>query len=75
MNKDIFKGHWKELKGKVKQQWAALTEDDLKLIEGKSEELSGLLQKRYGYDKDRAEKSIDEFIKKQDKDTRGTWGH
>lgn len=68
MNKDILKGKWKELKGKVKQKWSNLTDDDLTKIEGKTEELSGILQKKYGYNKERAEHEIDEFIKKQDRD-------
>jgi uncharacterized protein YjbJ (UPF0337 family) len=34
MNKDIFKGNWKEMKGKVKQQWGKLTDDDITQING-----------------------------------------
>jgi len=56
MNKDIFKGKWKELKGKVKQQWGKLTDDDIAKVEGNYEELEGLLQKSYGYQKDQAKK-------------------
>jgi uncharacterized protein YjbJ (UPF0337 family) len=64
MNKDILKGHWKELKGKAKQQWGDLTDDDLTQIEGSYDRLEGLLQKRYGYEKDRASKEIDTFVEK-----------
>lgn len=64
MNKEIIKGKWKELKGHVKQQWAELTDDDILKIEGNADELSGLLQKKYGYAKDRAEKEIDAFVEK-----------
>lgn len=65
MNKDVIQGHWGEVKGKVKQQWGAITEDDLKQMEGTYDELAGTLQKKYGYDRDKAEKEIDQFIKKQ----------
>lgn len=63
MNADIFKGKWTELKGQAKAKWRKLTDDDLKTVEGKTEQLSGLLQKKYGYKKDEAQKNIDDFIK------------
>ena len=55
MNEDILKGKWKEIKGEVKQKWGKLTDDDLAQVEGKEEKLVGLLQKRYGYAKEKAE--------------------
>ncbi|CDR33119.1 putative stress-response protein [Criblamydia sequanensis CRIB-18] len=61
MNKDVFQGQWNILKGKVKEQWGKLTDDDLKEINGKREQLLGKIQKRYGYAKDRAEKEIKTF--------------
>ncbi|MBA2711194.1 MAG: CsbD family protein [Tatlockia sp.] len=61
MNKDIFEGKWTEMKGKMKQQWGKLTDDDMDQIEGSSEELSGKLQKHYGYSKEEAEKAIEKF--------------
>ncbi len=67
MNKDILKGRWNELKGKVKQHWGELTDDEIMTIEGRTEKLSGLLQKHYGYNQDKANKAIDEFVKEQDK--------
>jgi uncharacterized protein YjbJ (UPF0337 family) len=62
MNADILKGQWKEIKGEVKQKWGKLTDDDLTQIEGKEEQLLGLLQKRYGYAKEKAEEEYKEFI-------------
>ena len=59
MNKEIFNGTWIEMKGKVKQKWAELTDDDLLKIEGKHEAIYGILEKRYGYAKDKAKKMID----------------
>ncbi|MFN7097922.1 MAG: CsbD family protein [Gammaproteobacteria bacterium] len=67
MNKDILSGNWKELKGKVKQQWAKLTDDDLTRVEGKVDELKGRIQERYGISKDQAQKELDDFCKKNDK--------
>jgi uncharacterized protein YjbJ (UPF0337 family) len=48
MNKDIFKGNWKIAKGKLKQRWANLTDDDLDYVEGKEDELLGRIQRRTG---------------------------
>ena len=47
-----WKGRWNQLKGKVKQQWADLTDDDLLYIEGKEEELLGRLQEKTGKTKE-----------------------
>lgn len=52
MNTSIFKGNWNELAGKLKQQFGALTDDDLLLKEGKQEELMGRLQIKLGKTKE-----------------------
>jgi uncharacterized protein YjbJ (UPF0337 family) len=54
MNKDILKGKWLEVKGSVKEKWGKLTDNNLGQIEGKGEKLLGLLQKRYGYIREKA---------------------
>ena len=64
MNIDIVKGNWHEMKGKVRQQWAKLTDDDVEKIAGSREELEGKLCKTYGYAKEAAEKEVDSFINK-----------
>jgi uncharacterized protein YjbJ (UPF0337 family) len=61
MNWDQVQGNWKQVKGQVKQQWGKLTDDDLERIEGKRDELAGIIQTRYGYAKEQAEKEIDRF--------------
>ncbi|MGC1183041.1 CsbD family protein [Legionella sp.] len=61
MNKDIFEGKWEEVKGKMKQLWGKLTDDDLKKIEGNQQEIFGKLQKHYGYSEDEAKKVVKEF--------------
>ena len=66
MNKDIFKGHWHEIKGKLKEQWGKLTDDEIVKIEGSYEELEGILQKKYGYQKDQAKKEIQTFFDKNE---------
>jgi uncharacterized protein YjbJ (UPF0337 family) len=63
MNEDRIKGQWKQLAGKVKQQWGKLTDDDLKQAEGSSEYLTGRVQERYGIAKDEAAKQVKEFQK------------
>lgn len=61
MNKDIFEGHWEEVKGKMKRAWGRLTDDDLSVIEGAHQEIYGKLQKHYGYTREQAEKAVREF--------------
>ncbi|MFA6302928.1 MAG: CsbD family protein [Legionella sp.] len=58
MNKDIFEGKWEEVKGKIKQAWGKLTDDDLEMIKGNQEELFGKLHKYYGYSREQVEQSI-----------------
>jgi len=61
---DILLGKWHELKGHVREQWGKLTDDDLLLLSGKTEELAGVLQQRYGYDKAKAETEINDWLSK-----------
>jgi uncharacterized protein YjbJ (UPF0337 family) len=55
MNEDILKGKWQEIKGRVTEKWGKLIDNDLCKIEGKGEKLLGLLQKKYGYIRDKGE--------------------
>ena len=64
MNWDRVEGNWKQFKGKAKQQWGNLTNDDLDVVEGKRDQLAGKLQERYGVAKDEAEKQIDDWLKR-----------
>lgn len=61
MNNDRMGGAWHQLKGKVKEQWGKLTDDDLLQLDGHSEKLAGKLQERYGYARDEAERQVREF--------------
>ncbi len=59
MNAQTIKGSWNELKGKLKQKYADLTDDDLLYVEGKEDELLGNLQKKLGKTKEELEKEFD----------------
>lgn len=61
MNKLTWKGRWNEIKGKVKQQYADFTDDDLLYAEGKEDELLGKLQKKTGKTKEEVESWLDEM--------------
>jgi uncharacterized protein YjbJ (UPF0337 family) len=61
MNWDTIQGNWKQFSGKVKEKWGKLTDDDLTTIAGKRDQLAGMLQQRYGFAKDKAEKELDDF--------------
>ena len=58
MNSDTISGNWKQLKGKVKEQWGKLTDDDITVIEGKRDQLVGRVQERYGIAKEKAEEQV-----------------
>ncbi len=58
MNSDRIAGNWKQMTGKVKEQWGKLTDDDLTVIEGKRDQLVGRVQERYGIAKDKAEAEV-----------------
>ncbi len=66
MNTDIIKGKWKQLNGRIKQQWGELTDDDLKAAEGSREHLAGKIQERYGIAKDAAIDQVKDFEKRID---------
>ncbi len=62
MDEDVLKGKWKEIKGSIKQQWGKLTDDDLTEAEGHEDKLIGVLQKRYGYTREKAEQEYNAFM-------------
>ena len=61
MNKLQIKGSWNKLKGKLKQQYGNLTDDDLVFSEGKEDELLGRLQKKLGKNKDEIRQMIEKL--------------
>jgi uncharacterized protein YjbJ (UPF0337 family) len=66
MNEDWIKGHWKQLKGKIREKWGKLTDDDVDVIAGKGEVLVGKLQERYGIARDEAENQARKFFEASD---------
>ena len=61
MNWDEIKGRWMEARGKVKEKWGRLTNDDLDVIDGQREQLVGKIQEVYGKTKAEAEREADTF--------------
>ncbi|MCW5979205.1 MAG: CsbD family protein [Bryobacteraceae bacterium] len=61
MNSDRIEGNWKQFKGKMKEQWGKLTDDDLDVIAGKRDQLVGRIQERYGIERDEADRRVREF--------------
>ncbi|HKV41298.1 MAG TPA: CsbD family protein [Blastocatellia bacterium] len=62
MNWDQVAGNWKQAKGKVREKWGKLTDDDLGVIAGKRDQLVGRIQERYGIAKEEAERQADAFV-------------
>jgi uncharacterized protein YjbJ (UPF0337 family) len=62
VNSEQLKGSWNQLKGKAKQQWGKLTDDDLMRVEGNQDELVGRIQERYGIAKEEAERQVNDFL-------------
>lgn len=58
MNQDRIEGRWKQLKGKVKEQWGKLTDDDLDVIAGRRDQLLGRIQQRHGLARDEADSQL-----------------
>lgn len=58
MNQDRIEGRWKQIKGKVKEQWGRLTDDDLDVIAGRRDQLLGRIQQRHGLALDEADRQV-----------------
>ena len=63
MNKLTLKGDWNVAKGKLKQKYAQLTDDDLVYEKGREDELLGRVQKRVGQTREEVERVVDEIFK------------
>jgi len=61
MNREQLEGNWKQIKGKARETWGKLTDDDFDRIAGQREQLIGAVQKRYGIAKEEAEKQVQAF--------------
>lgn len=72
MNWDTIEGNWKQAKGKIREQWGELTDDDLDVVDGKRDQLVGAIQKRYGKTKDEVEQELSEYEKEHVHDSAST---
>jgi uncharacterized protein YjbJ (UPF0337 family) len=61
MDWNRVEGNWKQLKGKIKEKWGDLTDDDLDVINGRREQLEGKIQERYGLAKDQVREDVDDW--------------
>ena len=73
MNKDTIEGNWKQLKGKVKEQWGKLTDDDFDVIAGKRDQLLGRIQERHGISREEAEKQVSEWERRDGRTPDALW--
>ena len=62
MNEDVLSGQWKQAKGHVREWWGKVTDDDVDRINGKTEQLVGVLQERYGWTRERAWQEMDKRL-------------
>lgn len=61
MNKDVIEGKWKQLKGKARETWGDITDDEFEQAKGDAQQLAGLVQERYGRTREEAEKEVKAF--------------
>lgn len=66
MNRDTFAGKWKQIRGKIREEWGELTDDDLDRVNGKYDQLVGVIQERYGIEREEAEDKVDQFMDEYD---------
>ena len=59
---DVLKGSWKQLKGKVQEEWGELTDDEVDQIEGERTRLEGKIQEKYGHTKMEAKEAVDDWL-------------
>jgi uncharacterized protein YjbJ (UPF0337 family) len=67
MNWDRIEGNWKQVRGKVKEQWGNLTDDHIDVIAGKRDQLVGKIQESYGIARDEAERQVAEWERRNEK--------
>lgn len=64
MNWDQIKGKWMQMKGKAKEQWGDLTDDDLERAAGNRDQLVGRVQEKYGVAREEAERQVDDWSRR-----------
>ncbi len=72
MDWDRVQGNWKMFKGRAKETWGELTDDDLDVIEGRRDQLEGRIQERYGYTKHKTRAEVDDWLLRLRQDAGGS---
>jgi uncharacterized protein YjbJ (UPF0337 family) len=62
MKPELFTDKWTQMRDEVKQRWSKLTDEDLSKVEGKLDELTGLVQERYDYSREKAVQEVERFL-------------
>ncbi len=62
MNWDMIKGQWKQMRGEVRKKWGKLTDDELDVAGGDREKLEGMIQSKYGMQKDAVKREVDSWL-------------
>jgi uncharacterized protein YjbJ (UPF0337 family) len=63
-NKDVAEGNLRQIKGRIREEWGKLTDDEIDQLEGQEDRLAGLLQKKYGMAEADAEREVRRFKEK-----------
>ena len=63
MNQDVFAGKWKQIRGELKSWWGKLADDDFDRIGGQKDKLIGVIQEKYGYTREKAQREVEERLK------------
>lgn len=63
MNNSVSKAKWNQVKGKVKERWGKLTNDEITVINGEIDQLVGKIQEKYGVEKEKVEKDVREWYR------------
>jgi uncharacterized protein YjbJ (UPF0337 family) len=66
MDSNVFQGEWQKLRGTIRSKWGKLTDDDLEQVAGNKDKLVGLVQERYGYMWDEAQRMVDRYLDEYD---------
>ena len=61
MNWDTFEGRWTQVRGRIREEWGKLTDDDITVVAGQRDQLIGVLQNRYGIARAELERQVEEF--------------
>lgn len=65
MNEDVLKGRWMQIKGKIRERWGKLTDDDVAQVQGSGERLLGKIREHYGRTREQAEAELSEWLEAQ----------